>query len=275
MPETRPPKDDIVRAIRPGFELRSDDDGKPPTMFGHFTEFDSWYEVDSVWEGHFIESIAPGAARKTISENRSEIRALFQHGLDFQVGDKPLGKIADLREDETGVYYEVPLLDAKYVRDDILPGLEAGLYGSSFRFKVLREEWVDEPKSSKRNPDKLPERTIKEFRLFEFGPVTFPANPAATAGVRSLTDEYIMDRFRSKPDRLAELIASTKGPAPSDDAGQPPTSPERRGDPPPEQGDPQEQDPAPKPGLLIPTPRLIRSDADWDDLIEGIAEWTN
>jgi hypothetical protein len=31
----------------------------------------------------------------------------------------------------------------------------------------------------------LPERTIKELRLFEFGPVTFPAYQSATAGVRS------------------------------------------------------------------------------------------
>lgn len=275
MPETRHPKDDLVRAIRPGFELRAAEDGAPPTMFGHFTVFDDWYEVDSVWEGHFRERVAPGSARKTIAENRSDIRALFQHGLDFSIGDKPLGPIADLREDETGVYYEVPLLDAKYVRDDILPGLEAGLYGASFRFKVMREEWVDEPKRSAHNPDGIPERTIKEFRLFEFGPVTFPANPTATAAVRSLTDEYIVDRFRSRPDRLRELIADVQGSAPSDDAGPPPTSSERREDPPPEQGDPKEQDPARKPGLLIPTPRLIRSDADWDALLEGLNEWTS
>jgi hypothetical protein len=37
----------------------------------------------------------------------------------------------------------------------------------------------------------MPERTIREVQLFEFGPVVFPAYPAATAGMRSLTDHYL------------------------------------------------------------------------------------
>lgn len=216
MPELRPPKDDLVRAS--SFELRASDTEQPPTMFGHFTVFNEWTTVDSVWEGNFMERIAPGSFSKTIEQNRSDIKVLFQHGEDPQVGDKPLGAIAELREDDTGPYYEVPLLNAPYVREDILPGLEAGLYGASFRFRVVRDEMVDKPKRSDHNPDGLPERTIKEVKLYEFGPVTFPAYASATAGVRSLTDEFIFDRFRSKPERLRELIASLQVEAPSDDA---------------------------------------------------------
>jgi phage head maturation protease len=70
---------------------------------------------------------------------------LFQHGSDPQIGDKPLGPIDQLREDDTGAYYEVPLLEASYVRDNVLPGLKAGLYGASFRFRVVREEINDDP----------------------------------------------------------------------------------------------------------------------------------
>ena len=231
MPDSRPPKDDLVRAIRPGFEMRAADGEAPPTLFGHFTPFNVWTEIDSVWEGNFMERIAPGAFTKTIAENRSDIKVLFQHGEDPQVGDKPLGVIHELREDDEGPYYEVSLLNAPYVRNDILPGLEAGLYGASFRFQVMREEFADKVKESKHNPDALPERTIKEVRLFEFGPVTFPAYASATAGVRSLTDEYIFDRLRTKPERLRELIASVQVPAPSDDAGPEATSKERREEP--------------------------------------------
>jgi HK97 family phage prohead protease len=82
-----------------------------------------------------MERIAPGAFKKTFREQPRPMRVLFQHGMDPQVGDKPLGPIRDLREDETGAYYEVPLLDASYVRDQVLPGLRAGLYGASFRFR--------------------------------------------------------------------------------------------------------------------------------------------
>ena len=288
MPPERAVRDNIVRAmfvagdpaspVR-GLEMRAASEGGMPTMFGHFAVFDTWTEVDSVWEGRFLERIAPGAFKKTFKENRSGIRVLFQHGMDFQVGDKPIASITSLSEDAIGAAYETPLIDARYVRDDILPGLEAGVYGASFRFSVMREEWVDEPKPSEANPKGLPERTIKEVDLAEFGPVTFPQYPEATAGVRSLTDDYIVDRFRSKPDLLRELIASAHGPAPSDDAGPTPTSPERRDDPPVDAGEthldtPPAKAPVDRPKVAPVTPRLIRSDADWDDFLERIT-WTN
>jgi HK97 family phage prohead protease len=229
MTDIHAPKDELVRAVvRGGYELRARDDGKPPTMVGHFTKWDSWYEVDSLWEGNFLERTAPGSARKTINENMGDVRSLFNHGMDPSIGDKPMGPVEVLREDEIGGYYEVPLLDARYVREDILPGLEAGLYGSSFRFKVTREEWVDDPKASDYNPDRKAERTIKEFRLYEFGPVTFPANPAATATVRSATDDYLIDRLARDPERLRALVERHQGVAPSADAGPLPTSEERR-----------------------------------------------
>ena len=93
-------------------------------------------------------------------------------------------------------------------------------------------------------------------------------------GETTRTDFDIED-LRANPERLTALIASVQGTAPSDDAGPPPTSPERRGDPPPpEAASTEPKDPA-KPGLLIPTPRLIRSDADWDAYLEGITQWTS
>lgn len=174
-------------------------------MFGHFAVFNRWTEIDSWFEGNFLERILPGSFRKTFSENRERIRALFQHGRDPQIGDKPLGPPEVLREDETGAYYEVPLLDTAYNRE-ILPGLEAGLYGASFRFEVMREDVVEKPEPSEENPRGIRERTIKELRLFEFGPVTFPAYADATAGVRSLTDEFLFEQIAREPQRFRSLI---------------------------------------------------------------------
>lgn len=202
---TPPPRDGIVRA-RPGaVELRVAEDGDSPTLTGHFAVFNEFTEINSVYEGHFMERIAPGAFSKTLKDQRSDIKVLFQHGHDPHIADKPLGTIKSLEEDEVGVRYDVEMLDTSY-NADLLPGLKAGLYGASFRFRSVREQFDKEPDESEANPDGIPERTIEELQLYEFGPVTFPAYANATAGVRSMTDEEIAYRMAENPERLRQLL---------------------------------------------------------------------
>ena len=91
----RPPAEGFRAQYPAGFELRQDGasgtDGK--RLVGHFARFGEWAEIHSIHEGHFLERLSPGAFRKTIAENRGRIRALFQHGKDPVVADKPLGPI--------------------------------------------------------------------------------------------------------------------------------------------------------------------------------------
>lgn len=221
-----PPVDDLIRAVftKPP-ELRTGTGGAPPILAGHFAVFNEWTEIDSFWEGSFLEQLARGAFKKTISENLSQVKVLYDHGYDPQLGNKPLGPIDQIREDNIGCYYEVPLIDTSYNRDFVIPAAEAGLLGASFRFKVIQDAWNDEPGVSAYNPKGLPERTIKEVRLYEFGPVTFPAYAAATAGLRSKlafdlwrgldeTDRSEFARFvvRAQKGPVGdELTASTSG----------------------------------------------------------------
>lgn len=206
----RPPRDSISRSVgSEAVELRDAEDGGMPVLHGHFSVFDTWTEINSVYEGRFLERIAPTAFDKTFAENRASMRILFQHGKDPSIGDKPLAPIEDLRADETGAYYSGRLLDTSYNRD-LVPGLRAGLYGASFRFSVVKEDFNRSAKRSAHNPEGLPERTVTEARVMEFGPVTFGAYPDATAGVRAAyrsdTDEYLLLRFAQEPERLAALI---------------------------------------------------------------------
>jgi hypothetical protein len=182
---------DVVRALSAPPELRAAaaGDGSIGLLSGHFSTFGDWYRVCSMWEGDFMEQCAKGFTLDTIAEDRSGMRVLFDHGFDPQLGNKVLGPIQDLREDGTGPYYEVPMFDTSYNRD-LLPGLKSGVYGASFRMRVTGEAWDDEPDPSDYNPKGIPERTITQARVMEFGPVTFPANPAASASVRSATDGY-------------------------------------------------------------------------------------
>lgn len=193
---TRPTihRDRALAALEDGvWEFRSEGakKGTLGTLAGYFAVFNRWTHIDSPFEGSFMERIAPGAFTKTFQENRNGMRVLLNHGKDPSVGMKPLGPIRDLSQDDTGAYYEVELLDTSYNRD-IVPGLEAGQYGASFRFQVMSDQYAPNPERTETNPKGIPECTITEAKVREFGPVTFPAYADATASLRSINDELQM-----------------------------------------------------------------------------------
>lgn len=184
-----------MRPLAEAATVRDATEGDGRTLYGHFSVFNTWYEVNSAWEGNFLERIAPGSFARTIDERRGQIKAQFDHGHDPFIGNSLLGPFDELKEDKTGGYYEIGLIDTDYNRDRIIPQARAGLLGASFRFRVREESWKDEPGVSKDNPKGVPERTISDVDLYELGPVAFPASQAATAALRSTTDEFISRLF--------------------------------------------------------------------------------
>jgi HK97 family phage prohead protease len=176
------------------------------TLFGHFAVFNQWTEIDSPMEGRFLENVAPGAFARTMREDRGSMRILVNHGRDAAVGNLPIAAITDLREDSVGAYYEAELLDG--VPPLVVSGLRKGQYGASFRFTVRREQLVERPTRSARNPQGIPERTIQDAEVFEFGPVTFGAYPTATAGARTVASAPSTPqapRFRNREEFSAWL----------------------------------------------------------------------
>jgi hypothetical protein len=92
-----------------------------------------------------------------------------------------LGDITTLREDSTGGYFETSLFEG--IPPLLMSGLRAGVYGMSFQFSVVKEDYRSRPGKSAFNPTGLPERTLKEVRLFEISCVTFPAYDGTSAVV--------------------------------------------------------------------------------------------
>ena len=187
---SQPPVADLFRSVSGYIELRQSETNGRPLLNGHFSVFNQWAHIRSVFEGEFMERVAPGAFATTISEDASRMKVLYDHGQDPTFGGKPLGPITELREDDIGAYYEVPLIATSYNRD-LEEMLRADLLGSSFRFSITAEDFEPKPKASDHNPDGLPERIIRSARVAEFGPVTFPAYAGAKAEVRSDTDIYL------------------------------------------------------------------------------------
>lgn len=235
----RPPRDALVRNQPGDFELRDEASG-PPTMVGHFAVFNQWTEINSTFEGRFMERVAPGAFARSLNDS-GRIKVTFNHGRDV-LGDQLLGVPKVLEEDSVGARYEVKLFDG--IPPLILSGLRERAYGSSFRFRVTKEQRNEKAKVSPTNPEGLPERTIQEAEVFEFGPVSYPAYAGATAGIRSGTDAYLLTLLRGASDALPDAGPEVE---PHSDEG-------TRDEPPVSEPD---ATPAPRPV------RRFQSDEDW------------
>jgi len=193
-----PPRDDLIRMVgrvkRPNVyawpEMRSavllDE---PNVMVGYSSVFNSWADIED-WEGTFRERFLPGAFDKTLRESGDKVKIMFNHGFDPWVGENILGVPRKIGPDDFGLWAEVPLLDTDYNRDRIRPQLEAGaIPGQSIRFSVMQERWNFD------TDDEVPERSIAEAKLWEEGPVTWPAYEATTVGIRTRAQ---FDLWRSK-----------------------------------------------------------------------------
>lgn len=191
------PRGDLFRALTPGPELR---DADKPVMFGRFAEFETWTEINSALEGHFLERVAASAFTKTIQENRSSIRCMFHHGRDPSLGVQVLGSIERLDSDS---FFEVRLFDG--IPPLVMDGLRAGEYGTSYRFGLVRYDYVQRPKKSAHNERGIPELTILEARVREFGPTPIPVYAGTSAGIRSMTDEFFVDQLADDPERFKRL----------------------------------------------------------------------
>lgn len=126
--------------------------------------------------GGFVEYVRPGAFRKTLQE--ADVRALFNHDPNFLLGRRNAGTLR-LEEDEVGLRYEVDLPDTTTGRDVAALLRRGDLYGSSFGFRTIKDDW-------NLTEDGFPVRHLVDVALLDVGPVTNPAYTDATAAVRSL-----------------------------------------------------------------------------------------
>ena len=171
-------------------------------LVGYGAAFNSWARI-STPQGAFMEKVAPGAFRKTLQERGDKVRVLLEHGKDARAGNRPLGTLLSLREDQYGLAYVCDLFDEPYVAE-LKSALAANLYSSSFRFRSRVEDFEPRPPASEHNPGRIPEVVLRELELFELGPCTFPAYSSATASLRT----------KGAPPTLSLVPAQSRPPSP-------------------------------------------------------------
>lgn len=156
------------------FEVREDSDG--PLIVGHGAVFNS----PSVDLGGFREIIAPGAFKRTLRQN-PDVLSFFNHSPNYVLGRTTSGTLT-VAEDLEGLAYQVRPPETSWASDLLVSLRRKDIRGSSFMFSVVRQEWSKDEQGA----DLL---IVQEARLYELGPVTFPAYPAADSGVRSILAE--------------------------------------------------------------------------------------
>ena len=130
----------------------------------------------------FIEKIAPGAFRKTLTET-PDVRLLINHeGL-------PLARTKNgtmrLYEDQKGLYFEAELADSQEAKDLHTLVARGDVDQMSFAFRVIRQKWNDD----------RTERMLTEVSLADgdVSIVTYPAYPATSVEAREALKKAIAE----------------------------------------------------------------------------------
>ena len=138
----------------------------------------------ATWDLDLVNDIIhPGAFAKTIDEGllSKKIKMLWQH-------DQPLGMPTEMAEDSIGLYVKGKINRTR-LGDDALEDMRTETVNNmsiGFSIPTNKSGFTDEGI-----------RNIFEVKLFEFSPVTFPANEAAhILAVKSLHEQLIIAKSK-------------------------------------------------------------------------------
>lgn len=119
----------------------------------HFSNADSYGDI-----------IQPGAFRKTLQERQHKLRVLWNH----DAWGLPIAKHQTANEDGQGLYVKAAFVDTTLAQDVRKLLQEGAVDSMSIGFTTVKSE-----------DDEHGQRLLTELRLFEYSPVTFPANELA------------------------------------------------------------------------------------------------
>lgn len=170
-----------------GAEVRADGEG------GQLEGYAAVFNTEAVIWGLWREEVAPGAYAKTIKE--ADIRALWNHDTNIVLGRNKAGTL-ELAEDDKGLHSVITPPDNEWGRPVVDAVKRGDVTGMSIAFRVVKEDWWHPPEGSK----ELPKRTIKEAKLYEVSPVTFPAFESTSISARSValvkTEDELIEEAR-------------------------------------------------------------------------------
>jgi HK97 family phage prohead protease len=164
------------------------------------------YNSNSLDIGGFQERFLPGSVTDTIKSGL--IEAWTYHDRTKPLGSQAGGSLR-LKEDETGLHYEIDLPDTSYANDlrAMMSDGRKDIGGTSFGFFPEKDNWKRE------NGTNI--REVVKAHLDHISPVVTPAYPATSAALRSAHEASgidSMDAYGVDLDRLTGIfVAVQKG----------------------------------------------------------------
>ena len=187
--------DEARLLILPVTLRKKSDDDESPVLEGYAAMFDEWTQIGGDSWG-FMESIAPGAFLESLKNE--DVRAFFNHDSN-QVLGRTSAKTAEFSEDKKGLRAVIYPPDTVVGRDVVSLIKRGDVTGMSFMFQTRKDEWTEPEKKGE-----LPKRRLLEVKLYEAGPVTFPAYEATSISARDRAKALLTARADvPDPDVLA------------------------------------------------------------------------
>ncbi len=165
-------------AVAPGVHVTRDDGGVVQIDGYASVFYDGTPETEFELMPGLVERIDRHAFDRAAADD--DVMALFNHSPDSILGATRNNSLA-LSVDKHGLRYKVfPKADTSTVRDVVADIDAENVTGSSFGFDVTAEKWERDEDSG------VEIRTIMGVRLYDVGPVTFPAYKGTTVDIRSV-----------------------------------------------------------------------------------------
>lgn len=156
-----------TRTWKTEFQTRSDENDNP-VIEGYFAVFDKEYDMGRDWFTgvELYEKIERGAFAKAIRED--DIRALINHDTTLVLGRNKANTLT-LREDEHGLWGRIAINKNDTEAMNLYARVQRGdVSQCSFGFEITSEQ-----SETRDNGDIC--WTIKEVKMYEVSPCTFPA----------------------------------------------------------------------------------------------------
>lgn len=187
------------RIISHTVELRAAGEGGGlGTIYGYAAKFNSptvLYEDD--YEV-YTEIIEPGFFDDVLND---DVRCLFNHQNSQIIGRSKAGNLS-LSVDATGLLFDCNPPDTTRARDLVEDIRVGNVTQCSFGFETKEQRWVQEEKDGKWFVTRY---LVKGKKLWDVGPVTFPAYESTEVSVRSL-EEFRKEAEKLKQERNAKTF---------------------------------------------------------------------